>query len=83
MYFSEPSCKSYQWLKNTVLPQFIKWAKRNLEDVNHQNICSESLSLVSIDKYYIKYNELKIKYGREMVKVNHCTNMNAFISSYY
>lgn len=74
VYFLESSCKSYLWLKNTVLPQFIKWAQESLEDVN-QHICNESLSLVSADKYYFKYNELKIKYGREMVKVNQSTHI--------
>ncbi|XP_026329624.1 probable tRNA (uracil-O(2)-)-methyltransferase isoform X1 [Hyposmocoma kahamanoa] len=78
--FSEPSSKSYQWLKDTVLPHLIKWATENFENECHKQICNESLSLVSIDKYYSKYNELKIKHGREMVKIwPECTDPSKFV----
>ncbi|XP_026329625.1 probable tRNA (uracil-O(2)-)-methyltransferase isoform X2 [Hyposmocoma kahamanoa] len=77
---SEPSSKSYQWLKDTVLPHLIKWATENFENECHKQICNESLSLVSIDKYYSKYNELKIKHGREMVKIwPECTDPSKFV----
>lgn len=60
------NCKSYQWLVDQVLPQFVKWGE---EDTRKRPICMESLSLISKDKYYKKYNELKMKYGKEMVEV--------------
>lgn len=62
--------KSYLWLTNTLLPQFIKWGTESLVSKSKPNvICTESLALISKTKYYEKYNDLKIKYGKEMVQV--------------
>lgn len=61
------SSKSYQWLVDTVLPQFVKWGE---EDISKNKFCSDSLALICTEKYYKKYNELKLKYGKEMVEVN-------------
>lgn len=59
--------KSYFWLKDTVLPQLIKWSEELSAKPVH--IWSESLALVGNERYYTKYNLLKMKYGKEMVKV--------------
>ncbi|XP_063821966.1 probable tRNA (uracil-O(2)-)-methyltransferase [Ostrinia nubilalis] len=58
--------KSYQWLVKQVLPQFVKWGE---EENVKKHMCTESLSLISTDDYYKKYNELKLKYGKEMVEI--------------
>lgn len=65
--FAEIKSKSMIWLEKTVLPQVMKWF--NDDNNGSTQICSESLSLVPKGKYYEKYNNLKIKYGVEMVKV--------------
>lgn len=66
--FTDITSKSHDWLKDCVLPQFVKWANECSSSVVQHDI-NESLALVSNDKYYKKYNELKLKYGKEMVKV--------------
>ncbi|XP_045785328.1 probable tRNA (uracil-O(2)-)-methyltransferase [Maniola jurtina] len=71
--------KSKQWLEATVLPQVIKWSKAPLGN-NTNKVCNESLALVSQDKYYEKYNHLKLKYGKEMVKMwPECTDPTKFV----
>lgn len=65
---SDTDSKSYMWLKETVLPQVIKWSNEVIND-NARTFCNESLALVSNDKYYLKYNDLKLKYGKNLVKV--------------
>ncbi|XP_075969849.1 putative tRNA (uracil-O(2)-)-methyltransferase [Anticarsia gemmatalis] len=76
--FTDESSKSYQWLINTVLPQFIKWGNETIS--TKSNICSESLTLVSKTGYYEKYNDLKLKYGKEMVKIwPECTDPAKFV----
>ncbi|CAH2086191.1 unnamed protein product [Euphydryas editha] len=64
---SDKSSQSYQWLKSTVLPQVIKWSTEISSNQTH--LCNESLTLVSNENYYTKYNDLKLKYGKEMVKI--------------
>lgn len=66
--FSDKTSKSFIWLAETVLPQIVKWAEESSESLQHNQA---SLSLVSNEKYYSKYNELKSKYGKEMVKVSY------------
>ncbi|CAF4938525.1 unnamed protein product [Pieris macdunnoughi] len=76
--FSENS-KSISWLKECVFPQFNKWAEEPELDL-HKSICIDSLSLISSDKFYDKYNELKIKYGKELVKIwPECTDPSKFV----
>ncbi|CAH2241166.1 jg3232 [Pararge aegeria aegeria] len=71
--------KSKQWLKDTVLPQVVKWSKEFLGSEANK-VCNESLALVLQDKYYEKYNQLKIKYGKEMVKIwPECTDPTKFV----
>ncbi|KAG6448326.1 hypothetical protein O3G_MSEX005446 [Manduca sexta] len=72
--------KSYSWLINTVIPQFIKWSNETQKDIGNHSICNESLALVSKSRYYQKYNELKLKYGKEMVKIwPECTDPSKFV----
>lgn len=76
----DASSKSYKWLKFTLLPQFKKWTEQFQCNLEKQNFCTESLALVSNDVYYKKYNELKIKYGKEMVKIwPECTDPSKFV----
>lgn len=73
----DPESKSYKWLKSTLMVQLIKWAS---EDIKRGKFHLESLSLVPKDKYYTKYNELKVKYGKHMVKVwPECTDPLKFV----
>jgi hypothetical protein len=51
---------------DTVLPQFVKWGNNKPKPAQ---LCKESLCLIPTDKYYTKYNELKEKYGKNMVEV--------------
>ncbi|XP_053625950.1 probable tRNA (uracil-O(2)-)-methyltransferase [Plodia interpunctella] len=73
------STKTYKWLVSNFLCRFLKWGEESCEETRN-NLCNESLSLVSNEKYYQKYNELKIKYGKEMVKIwPECTDPNKFV----
>ncbi|KAJ2952902.1 hypothetical protein O0L34_g7267 [Tuta absoluta] len=70
--------KSYQWLKETVLPQFVKWGEECT--ISEPKSHTESLNLVCSEKYYQKYNNLKLKYGKEMVKIwPECTDPAKFV----
>lgn len=69
---SDETSKSYVWLSEMVLLQIVKWAGDSLNTQNHSN--PDSLTLVSNEQYYDKYNALKSKYGKEMVKV--CTSLH-------
>ncbi|KAM3963059.1 putative tRNA (uracil-O(2)-)-methyltransferase [Aphomia sociella] len=72
--------KSYQWLLNMVVPQFVKWGEDSSNGTQSKHICNDTLVLVSKDKYYKKYNELKLKYGKEMVKIwPECTDPSKFV----
>ncbi|XP_050345499.1 probable tRNA (uracil-O(2)-)-methyltransferase isoform X2 [Nymphalis io] len=76
--FSDNITKSHQWLKNTVLPQVLKWCDEMSS--KQVQICNESLALVPIEEYYIKYNDLKLRYGKEMVKIwPECTDPTKFV----
>ncbi|KAH9635322.1 hypothetical protein HF086_017888 [Spodoptera exigua] len=76
---SDENSKSFKWLSNTLLPQLIKWGTES-ESSTKSNMCNESLSLVSQTEYYEKYNDLKVKYGKEMVKIwPECTDASKFV----
>ncbi|KAJ8722521.1 hypothetical protein PYW07_003701 [Mythimna separata] len=76
----DESSKSYNWLVNTLLPQLIKWGSETTNHKTKSKLCNESLSLVSQTKYYEKYNDLKLKYGKEMVKIwPECTDASKFV----
>lgn len=51
----------------TVLPQVNKWSQE-ITNSTQQSV-NKSLALVPHGQYYIKYNVLKEKYGKELVKV--------------
>ncbi|CAG4912021.1 unnamed protein product [Colias eurytheme] len=71
--------KSTLWLKDVVLKQIVKWAEETDNDKS-KSMCTESLSLIDTDKYYVKYNDLKIKYGKELVKIwPECTDPAKFV----
>ncbi|CAG4988535.1 unnamed protein product [Parnassius apollo] len=62
--------KSYIWLLNKVLPQVIRWTDQPvISQINTSASIKDSLSLVPNNEYYTKYNYLKLKYGKEMVKI--------------
>ncbi|KAL4714524.1 hypothetical protein ACJJTC_006570 [Scirpophaga incertulas] len=62
---SDSNSKPQKWLEKVVLPQLSKWCN---EIKPSFQICKESLSLIPKEKYYIKYNEMKLKYGKYMVE---------------
>lgn len=66
--FLDEADKSFKWLSCTLLPQVVKWYEEEPSSSSY-SLCKESLALVPHNQYYIKYNELKIKYGKDMVKV--------------
>ncbi|OXU26629.1 hypothetical protein TSAR_012427 [Trichomalopsis sarcophagae] len=54
------------WLKNHFFPKLLKW----IENEGPKNsLVSGSLKLISSEKYTDLYNNLKLKYGTEMVKI--------------
>lgn len=63
--------RAFTWMKHCLLPKLVKWCDQECVD-DSQGIVSNvpSLSLVDIEEYNDLYNELKIKYGLEMVKVS-------------
>ncbi|CAD0196941.1 unnamed protein product [Chrysodeixis includens] len=68
----------YTWLAKTLITQLTKWATEKDHKSNY-NI-NQSLALISLSKYYEKYNELKMKYGKEMVKIwPECTDPQKFV----
>lgn len=66
----EPDNRVFTWIKHCLLPKLVKWCDQEL-GVDSQGLVSnvQSLSLVNIEEYNDLYNELKVKYGLEMVKV--------------
>lgn len=61
----------FTWIKHCLLPKLVKWCNQDIEE-DSQGLVSnvQSLSLVDIEEYNDLYNELKTKYGTEMVKVS-------------
>lgn len=57
---------SVKWLKEQFFPRFVKWT--DMENPSDA-LTSGSLNLVSVEKYAALYNDLKKKYGTEMVKI--------------
>lgn len=57
--------KSCDWLKTKFFPRLIKWMN-NEHNINPK---ISSLSLISVEKYTLLYNQLKEKYGTNMVKI--------------
>lgn len=63
--------KVYTWIKHCLLPKLVKWCDQELGEECQGSVSNsvQSLSLVDIEEYNDLYNELKMKYGLEMVKV--------------
>lgn len=59
------------WLEKCFHPRFVKWCLSFVDDDDEQNgsARTESLALVDLEEYNQLYNELKEKYGLDMVKV--------------
>ncbi|XP_041976973.1 probable tRNA (uracil-O(2)-)-methyltransferase [Aricia agestis] len=75
----DPDDKRWLWLKKTVVPQVTKWAHEDARG-HTSSMCKESLMLVSHDEYYELYNELKLKHGKELVKIwPECTDPLKFV----
>lgn len=60
---------SHKWLEHVFFPKVIKWTN-SMDESTTNGESVESLSLISMQKYNEKYNELKTKYGLKMVEVN-------------
>ena len=58
------TCPTVEWLKSFLIPKLHKWM---LEDGKNFSL-GQSLRLVSVEKYSLKYEELKKKY-KHFVKV--------------
>lgn len=60
---------SKAWLKEQLFPKFIKWAESTKTNNDDSGLVTSSLSLINIIKYNQLYQQLKKKYGPEMVKI--------------
>lgn len=73
----ENSDPSLMWLKNNLLPQLQKWASsftvKNDSDSLGIGHPLKSHGLICNEKYTEVYQNLKMKYGQQIVKV--CTSM--------
>lgn len=58
--------RNVQWMKNEVFTKFQSWMK---EDEKKNSLVKSSLSLISVDRYATVYNDLKTKYGEEIIKI--------------
>ena len=61
---------SGEWLQAVLVPKLLRWCQQTTLDVD-----VKSLNLVPIDVYALKYQELKLKYGNELVQVSTSTIM--------
>lgn len=58
--------KSCDWLKSKFFPRLMKWMDSENDNAGTR---ISSLSLISVEKYTLLYNQLKEKYGTGMVNV--------------
>lgn len=58
--------KGCDWLKSKFFPRLMKWMDSENDNVGPR---ISSLSLVSVEKYTLLYNQLKEKYGAKMINV--------------
>lgn len=62
------------WILSIFMPKMLKWIvyMDNTYDEKSKSTFEslESLSLINLTEYNEMYNNLKVKYGEEMVKVN-------------
>ena len=66
---------SGEWLQAVLVPKLLRWCQQTTLDVD-----VKSLNLVPIDVYTLKYQELKLKYGNELVQVSTSTCTLMFLS---
>lgn len=60
--------KLLNWIERIFLPKIRKWIESSAGGSHNRNI--DSLALVNLQEYNELYNQLKIKYGANMVKVS-------------
>ncbi|CAF2994106.1 unnamed protein product [Rotaria sp. Silwood2] len=56
--------KEILWLKDNLMPKFIKWCQSNIENSTENT----TLKLISIEEYQREYERLKIKYGKYLTE---------------
>lgn len=71
---TEHFTRQSNWIKNIFFPKILKWIT-SMDDHYEQRQKSaidsvESHSLINLAEYNQLYNDLKVKYGENMVKVN-------------
>lgn len=64
--------KLINWIERIFLPKIQKWIDSGA-CVQSDDQSIQSLALVDLHEYNELYNELKVKYGENMVKVNRCS----------
>lgn len=67
LFVSEKEPGNHKWLQYGLFPKLKNWLESVGENKNNFNV--ESLSLINIEEYTSKYNEMKLKYGKRMVEV--------------
>lgn len=68
---ADESTKTAQWLQNSLLPKLKSWSAPASTTEGNKQRCIASHSLLNDAEEYVKlYNELKQKYGIEMVAVS-------------
>ncbi|CAM4770175.1 unnamed protein product [Rotaria magnacalcarata] len=62
--FDDKVDKEMRWLKDSLLPKFIKWCQSNIENSTENT----TLKLISIEEYQREYERLKVKYGKYLTE---------------
>ena len=63
-------CANLDWLKETLLPKLKNWSETfSIDDLATSENKLHSLSLVNVEEYARKYNELKTKYAKSLIEV--------------
>ncbi|CAF3437849.1 unnamed protein product [Rotaria socialis] len=62
--FDDKVDKEMLWLKDSLLPKFIKWCQSNIENSTENT----TLKLISIEEYQREYERLKVKYGKYLTE---------------
>lgn len=73
---SETGSTSHKWLESNLFPKLLKWM--DSADEPQKGFAMASHSLVNAEEYNVKYNELKLKYGKRMVEVCPTSKLNYF-----
>lgn len=71
---SDSLARQCGWVKYSLLPKIFKWMTSTENEKQDQAKCEfenvGSLTQLNLEAYIELYNELKVKYGEHMVKVN-------------